>query len=69
LDEKHRPQFLKLFKHAVSMMSCKTTRKFDELQLVEFIPRLLKTIMVELIQSVKYVSIREIRTLIYLVRL
>jgi len=69
LEEKHKGQFLLLFKRAVSMMSCKSTRKFNELQLVEFIPRILKTILVELIQSVKYASLREIRTLFYLVRI
>jgi hypothetical protein len=51
------------------MISTKSTRKFDENKIAEILPNILKTLILDLIQSVKYVSLREIRMLIYVLRI
>lgn len=51
------------------MISSKSTRKFDENKIAEILPNILKTLILDLIQSVKYVSLREIRMLIYVLRM
>jgi len=51
------------------MISTKSTKKFDEAKIVEILPNILKTLVLELIQSVKYVSLREIRMLLNVLRM
>jgi len=42
-----------LYKRAVSMISTKSTRKFEEIKLIEILPNILKTLILDLIQEVK----------------
>lgn len=51
------------------MISTKSTRKFEEIKLIEILPNILKTLILDLIQEVKQVSLREIRMLLYIMRL